>query len=445
MHIITIRKLTKIYKLGQTHTNLLSEKIGNKIYALYRKLRNSDVTENKTDKYQKSDKLENTIYALKNVSFKVQQGEVIGIIGSNGAGKSTLLKILSRITTPTAGTVEMYGRVTSLLEIGTGFHAELTGRENIFLNGSILGMKRFEIKKKFDEIIDFAEISAFVDTPVKRYSSGMYIRLAFAVAAHLESDILIVDEVLAVGDVKFQKKCLGKMEDVAKKGRTVLLVTHNMASVAALCERGIVLDNGNLIYNGSIDRAIAIYMGENESADCGSLHLSDIPKSHRQGNGLITITKIDFFVNGNDLPSEFIICGNSLTIQISYAVFNPLPLKNVNFGICFIDSFNRIVSRLETDLLDANFETISGNGSVLCEIERFPLGEGQYHLEVGVSAQNEIYDYIPNAGSITIQQGDFYKTGRLPPSRQRAFFIAHNWRHVDKAKNLNKDNPSVRN
>jgi len=432
MHIINARKLTKVYKLGQTHTNLLSEKIGNKIHALYRKLVNSDVSENKTDKYQKSDKLENTIYALKDVSFDVEQGEVIGIIGRNGAGKSTLLKILSRITTPTAGTVEMYGRVTSLLEIGTGFHAELTGRENIFLNGSILGMKRLEIKKKFDEIIDFAEISAFVDTPVKRYSSGMYIRLAFAVAAHLESDILIVDEVLAVGDVKFQKKCLGKMEDVAKKGRTVLLVTHNMASVAALCQRGIVLDNGNLIYNGSIDKAIAIYMGENESTDYGSLNLSAIPKSHRQGNGLITITKIDFFVNGNDRPSEFIICGNSLIIQISYTVLNASNCKNVNFGICFIDSFNRIVSRLETDLVNSNFATISVSGSVVCEIEHFPLGEGLYHLEIGVSAQNEICDYIPNAGSITIQQGDFYKTGRLPPLRQRAFFIAHTWRYVER-------------
>lgn len=432
MYSINADNLTKTYQLGQTHTNLLSEKIGVKVYEFYHSLRNHIKNKaNNTNTPKSGIQSKKTIFALKDVSFKIQPGEVVGIIGRNGAGKSTLLKILSRITIPTAGMVEMYGRVASLLEIGTGFHAELTGRENIYLHGSILGMKRKEIKKKFDEIVEFAEIRPFIDTPVKRYSSGMYIRLAFSVAAHLESDILIVDEVLAVGDVKFQTKCLGKMGAVAERGRTVLLVTHNMASVSALCQRGIVLDKGKLIYDGHIDRAVSIYMDANKSNDCGSLDLSAISKSSRKGNGLIKLTGIKFFVNGNHHPSQFIICGQDLAIKIKYSVLNGFVLKNISFGICFIDAFNRIVSRLETDLSDANFKTVSGNGSVVCEIERFPLGEGQYHLEVGVAAQNEVCDYIPNAGSVTIQQGDFYKTGRLPPAKQRTFFMAHSWRQAN--------------
>ena len=199
-------------------------------------------------------------WALKDVSFEVKQGEVVGIIGRNGAGKSTLLKILSRITEPTTGRVEIDGRVASLLEVGTGFHPELTGRENIFLNGAILGMHRAEIKRKFDEIVAFAEVEKFLDTPVKRYSSGMYVRLAFAVAAHLEPEILIVDEVLAVGDAEFQKKCLGKMQDVASGGRTVLFVSHNMAAVQALCGRGMLLKQGRLIFNGQSGEAVKSYL-----------------------------------------------------------------------------------------------------------------------------------------------------------------------------------------
>ena len=202
----------------------------------------------------------NTIWALKDVSFEVQQGEVLGIIGRNGAGKTTLLKILSRVTEPTEGEVRIRGRVGSLLEVGTGFHPELTGRENIFLNGAILGMSKEEIKRKFDEIVSFAEIEKFLDTPVKRYSSGMYVRLAFAVAAHLEPEILIVDEVLAVGDAEFQKKCLGKMGDVAKEGRTVLFVSHNMTAVRTLCGRAIRLDQGRLFIAGEVYQVISEYL-----------------------------------------------------------------------------------------------------------------------------------------------------------------------------------------
>jgi lipopolysaccharide transport system ATP-binding protein len=200
-----------------------------------------------------------TLWALRDVSFEVAPGEVVGVIGGNGAGKSTLLKVLSRITEPTTGRVELYGRVVSLLEVGTGFHAELTGRENVFLNGAILGMKRSEIERKFDEIVAFAEVEKFVDTPVKRYSSGMYLRLAFAVAAHLEPEILIVDEVLAVGDAAFQKKCLGKMEDVSRGGRTVLFVSHNMGAVSNICQSGIVMQRGRVVLRGNVNEAVSYY------------------------------------------------------------------------------------------------------------------------------------------------------------------------------------------
>ncbi|MGA1980106.1 MAG: ABC transporter ATP-binding protein [Sedimentisphaerales bacterium] len=202
-------------------------------------------------------------WALRDISFDVQQGEVLGIIGRNGAGKSTLLKILSRVTTPTKGVVKIKGRVASLLEIGTGFHQELTGRENIYLNGAILGMTKAEIKSKFDDIVDFSGLEKFIDTPVKRYSSGMYVRLAFAVAAHLEPEILLVDEVLAVGDVEFQKKCLGKMEDVAKEGRTILFVSHNMAAIRNLCQRTILIDKGELLMDSATSQVVAHYLNQN--------------------------------------------------------------------------------------------------------------------------------------------------------------------------------------
>jgi ABC-type polysaccharide/polyol phosphate transport system ATPase subunit len=226
-------------------------------------------------------------WALKDVSFEIKRGDVVGIIGRNGAGKSTLLKILSRITEPTTGRVEIKGRVASLLEVGTGFHPELTGRENIFLNGAILGMSHAEIKRKFDEIVAFAEVEKFLDTPVKRYSSGMYVRLAFAVAAHLEPEILVVDEVLAVGDAEFQKKCLGKMQDVAGHGRTVLFVSHNMSAISQLCDKGVVLKNGSLVFEGTVQTAVNLYAARDNKAE-QSVTLSSC--SHETSGGRVYVT-----------------------------------------------------------------------------------------------------------------------------------------------------------
>ncbi|MEP6923025.1 MAG: ABC transporter ATP-binding protein, partial [Pyrinomonadaceae bacterium] len=251
--IIRVENLSKQYKIGaqQKPYSTLRESLTDAVRAPFKGFRNNGNSE------------KTTFWALKDVSFEVNPGEVVGIIGRNGAGKSTLLKILSRITEPTTGKVELYGRVSSLLEVGTGFHHELTGRENIFLNGAILGMKREEIAKKFDEIVDFAEVEDFLDTPVKHYSSGMYMRLAFAVAANLEPEVLIVDEVLAVGDAEFQKKCLGKMKSVSdKEGRTVLFVSHSMPAITKLCNRCILLNKGNTIFDGNVREAVSLYNNE---------------------------------------------------------------------------------------------------------------------------------------------------------------------------------------
>ncbi len=268
--IIRVENLSKQYRLGggQTTYSTLRESIveaARKPFKVFRRDRNQT---------------ENSFWALKNVNFEVSPGEVIGIIGRNGAGKSTLLKILSRITEPTGGKIELYGRVASLLEVGTGFHAELTGRENIFLNGAILGMRQTEIAAKFDEIVAFAEIENFLDTPVKHYSSGMYVRLAFAVAAHLEPEILIVDEVLAVGDAEFQKKCLGKMDEVSKTGRTVLFVSHQMGTVAQLCERTILLQQGAVAMNDKTAAVIDFYVNQNKSK--AAVYTADDLQKHRE-------------------------------------------------------------------------------------------------------------------------------------------------------------------
>ncbi|MFC1579360.1 ABC transporter ATP-binding protein [Thermodesulfobacteriota bacterium] len=267
--VIEVERLSKLYHLGALHnrTNSFREKVG----SLFRN----------TNKPEQDE----TIWALKDITLKVNEGDILGVIGPNGAGKSTLLKILSRITKPTSGEVRINGRVGSLLEVGTGFHPELTGRENIFLNGAILGMRRAEIKRKFDEITSFAEVDKFLDTPVKRYSSGMYVRLAFAVAAHLQPEILLVDEVLAVGDAAFQKKCLNKMEGVAGEGRTILFVSHNIGAVASLCSKAILLNQGKFVKAGSTSDVINAYISEVQGSAksvAAESHFSDNPDKFAQ-------------------------------------------------------------------------------------------------------------------------------------------------------------------
>jgi lipopolysaccharide transport system ATP-binding protein len=306
-------------------------------------------------------------WALKDISFEVKQGDVIGIIGRNGAGKSTLLKILSRITEPTEGRIRIRGRVASLLEVGTGFHPELTGRENIFLNGSILGMSRAEIKTKFDEIVAFAEVEKFLDTPVKRYSSGMYVRLAFAVAAHLEPEILIVDEVLAVGDTEFQKKCLGKMEDVSHSGRTVIFVSHNMAAVTSLTKMSGLLQAGRCVFFGETQEAVGKYLSSIQSQESRYVAQPDADKP--------SITRVEVFCSQ---PGSVHESGASMRIEFDFYHPEPIP------GACL--SF-QIVNQAQVPVLhfrayDHPIEICQGSGAttVVCQIPRLNLNIGQYSL-----------------------------------------------------------------
>ena len=325
---IKVENLSKLYQLGQVGTGTLSHDL-NRFWARVR---------GKEDPYSKigqvndrTKKMEsNFVWALKDINFEVNQGEVLGIIGKNGAGKSTLLKILSKITSPSTGKIYTKGRIASLLEVGTGFHPEMTGRENIFMNGAILGMRKWEIEKNFDDIVEFAGIEAYIDTPVKRYSSGMYVRLAFAVAAYLESEILIVDEVLAVGDADFQKKCIGRMKDVSRNGgRTVLFVSHNLAAVNALCHTGILMDNGRVINHGGIQRAIEFYhsnnKGENERY---KLWETDAPSNHW------CILKSVELINLSDKGNTNITTDDSFAIKVSYRSIQP----NARIGMTVIVS-----------------------------------------------------------------------------------------------------------
>ena len=304
---IKIENLSKMYRIGEKQERYFTfrDTLTNIALAPFRRLR----------RLRKPPKSEEIIWALKDVSFEVKHGEVVGIIGRNGAGKTTLLKILSRITEPTEGHADIHGRVGSLLEVGTGFHPELTGRENIYLNGAILGMKKTEINHKFDEMVDFAEIEKFMDTPVKRYSSGMYVRLAFAVAAHLEPEILLVDEVLSVGDASFQKKCLGKMGDVAKEGRTVLFVSHNMVAVQSLCGRGIRLNDGKIVEEGQTDRVVSNYLKTSFSTSTTEQVWDEIATA--PGNDKVRLRRVCVWpVNGS--PSDQITMQTPLGIEVEY-------------------------------------------------------------------------------------------------------------------------------
>ena len=317
-----------------------------------------------------ADNDETTLWALKDVSFDVQHGEVVGIIGRNGAGKSTLLKILSRITKPTTGSVEIHGRVSSLLEVGAGFHPELTGRENIYLNGAILGMKRAEIDRKFDEIVAFAEIEKFLDTPVKRYSSGMYVRLAFAVAAHLEPEILIVDEVLAVGDAEFQKKCLGKMGDVTKEGRTVLFVSHNMDAVSNVCVKSILLSMGQLELIGATQDVVRHFMGFDQTVACQELHLL---------SRFINIEKIQVLNFAGSL-TDSLKCDEDFALEVWYHVWQ--ELNELAIGLMLINEDGVPILHTSSRSAAQRAALAKGNGVSKVTIPRFLLSPGIYSVFV---------------------------------------------------------------
>lgn len=363
-------------------------------------------------------------WALKDIDFEINQGDLVGIVGNNGAGKSTLLKILSRITPPTTGRIEINGRIASLLEVGTGFHPELTGRQNIFLNGAILGMKKPEIKSKLDEIIAFSGIEEFIDTPVKRYSSGMYVRLAFAVAAHLEPEILIIDEVLAVGDSEFQRKCIGKMESVSQgQGRTVLFVSHNMAIIQSLCQKGIYLKNGRIAATGDIRSVVQEYVAG--SSEHSRQLLAD--RKDRQGNGKVLFQ--DWYLsNMENQRVEVGVSGKGMKINLRYSALHDYH-KNVLFWIQFLHNGSIVFTchnQLESDL----FVLDKKEGIITCTFKKLPLFAGVYTFRLLCKVNGEFADYIDNAGEIHIENGDFFGTGRLPQEKE-GFLIEHSWNKTE--------------
>jgi lipopolysaccharide transport system ATP-binding protein len=366
MKIITVENISKKYVIRhQTNTNnTFRDVIGDKLKRIIGKGKDEGEREE--------------FWALKDVSFDVKEGERVGIIGRNGAGKSTMLKLLSRITEPTEGRISIRGRVASLLEVGTGFHPELSGRENIFLNGVILGMKREEIKKKFDEIVDFAEVEKFLDTPVKRFSSGMYVRLAFAVAAHLEPEILMVDEVLAVGDAEFQKKCIGKMNDVSKAGRTIIFVSHNMGAIEQLCSRTIVLRQGEKIFDGETQEGINIYLRKNEKvfSNEAEVDLTGYPDRDTMGN-TARINRIKLLNDEGQVTNEFKM-SEDISVEIE-TQFNE-TVKDPIFDLTVTNSIGQYISNIRSDW--EGFHNQDSNGIVKTRIilKNPPLTPGVYFL-----------------------------------------------------------------
>ena len=408
--IIKVENLSKQYRLGTIGTGTLSHDITRWWYNLrgkedpYLKIGESN------DRTSKGES--DYVWALKDINFEVKPGEILGIIGKNGAGKSSLLKLLSRVTAPTTGSITCHGRIASLLEVGTGFHPELTGRENIYLNGAILGMTKKEIASKFDEIVEFAGCQKYIETPVKRYSSGMYVRLAFAVAAHLEPDILVVDEVLAVGDAEFQKKAIGKMKSVSEEGgRTVLFVSHNMASIKALCSRAILLSNGTISHDGSVNSIIEQYLSSNiiQTKEINILDRTDI-----SGSKKIIFTEVKTFRQNIETNSFY--STDSINIVFKYEMLEKVNPKNLTFVITFYDNNDSLVLRFDTREILTDFSNMKTHGEINLQIPKFSMREGDYFMKIwlsenGVAPENCLFA-LDNVIKIEIMESDFWNIGK---------------------------------
>ncbi len=368
--------------------------------------------------------LEDSIWALRNISFEVMRGEVVGVIGRNGAGKSTLLKILSRITEPTEGYADIYGRVGSLLEVGTGFHPELTGRENIHLNGAILGMSKDEIQDRFDQIVDFSEISNFIDTPVKHYSSGMYVRLAFSVAAHLEPEILLIDEVLAVGDIAFQKKCLGKMGAVAEEGRTVLFVSHNMGLIQSLCERGILIEGGRIMADGDVSDVVARYLRLMEKHSSEDLE----KREDRRGVGAVRSIDVGVLDTANGTTS---ILRSGSPAQFSVTVSGRVPDMDCSFAI--YDHLGQPITAFKSSMESPQDVETTENGTqstFVCEVDELLLLPGRYRLDVSIMGDDRLQDFLQAALLFDVVDGKISGRPAREGGRRDGRFrvsIPHRW------------------
>lgn len=418
--VITVENLSKKYTIGhqkQGEYKTFRDTLSNGVKHLYQRFHHP--ISPSPEKIETEE-----FWALKDINFEVKQGDRVGIIGRNGAGKSTLLKILSRITQPTTGRILIKGRIASLLEVGTGFHPELTGRENIYLNGAILGMTKNDIKMRFDEIVTFAEIEKFLDTPVKRYSSGMYVRLAFAVAAHLEPEILLVDEVLAVGDTQFQKKCLGKMEQIGGEGRTVLFVSHNMATVQFLCSCGILLKGGQVGYGGTVKETINSYLSAIEEK---TIQRSIGLRKDRKGGEVFRFQKVDFIDSETGIKKYIIHSGQNISVKIKYSCHADKPLHDIVVSIGLYTLSGTFLFSCRSDATGNLFSIFPGEGCLTCQIPKWPLNTGRYFFNLMAVVQNTTLDWIKEAGFINVEAGDYYGSGKLPAHSYQGVFIDFHW------------------
>jgi lipopolysaccharide transport system ATP-binding protein len=416
--IIRIKNLSKRYKITQQQGGYvaLRDVLTNVAKSPFRFAK--DKAKKITGKAGKEE-----FWALKNINLDIEKGEIIGVIGRNGAGKSTLLKILSEITAPTDGEIEINGTVASLLEVGTGFHPELTGRENIFLNGAILGMSKEEIVKKFDKIVEFAGVQKFLDTPVKRYSTGMTVRLAFSVTAHLEPEILLIDEVLAVGDTEFQKKCMGKMDEVTKTaGRTILFVSHNMDAILKLCTKTVLLENGVIKMFDETKKVIDAYLeGSPLTLDNKTME----KRQDRGGKGHVKITGF-YIENHEGIEEKNVILGKKYRFCIKYESSKNLTPKNLSVAIDIQDQNNKPIIYVSTKYTKQNFDIAPNKGVIKCEInQKFPLREGLYNISIGLVADGNLQDYYKRLTSFEVKQGDFYNNGFK--DNYGLINIEHNW------------------
>lgn len=401
--------VSKHYRLGQSRGDTMLRE------ALVRLLKKP---------FHRREQAGETIWALNDLSFSVQAGEVVGIIGRNGAGKSTLLKVLSRITYPTSGTVDVQGRIASLLEVGTGFHEELTGRENVYLNGSIMGLKKREIEARIDAIVAFAGVEAFLDTPIKRYSSGMRMRLGFAVAAHLEPDVLLVDEVLAVGDIQFQKKCLDTMRDLRTGGRTVLLVSHNMAAVENLCQRTIWIDSGRVRMDGPTGQVVRAYMSTFAAAGHGAADLESIES--RTGHGEARFTHLEF-LDPQGVPTHYVRSGDHLVVRVHFRVHTVIHDLWVGIEVN-TDSGIRLTA---TNNWATGFHVPSvspGESYMDLEIDCLTLMPGRYYLSLWLGKFHHLHDGLQNCVTMDVEPSDYYGTGRGVDSAFGLVFLPCRWK-----------------
>ena len=413
---IKVENISKIYRIGlkqemhdsfaRTVLEFLRSPLKN--YRKYRSLYQFDDIESINDSNSGTGSSD-IIWALRDVCFEVEQREVVGIIGKNGAGKSTLLKILSRITDPTRGRAEMDGRISSLLEVGTGFHQELTGRENVYLNGTILGLKKKEVDSKYDEIVDFSGVEKFIDTPVKRYSSGMKVRLAFSVAAHLEPEIFLVDEVLAVGDAEFQKKCLRAMDDMRSGGRTVIFISHHMAAVENLCPRVIWLDNGQVRQDGDAREVIKAYLSSFAQVQETGFDLCNM--ENRGGNGAIRYTRIEF-LNSDRQPQKLLRSGDTMIARLHYHAEK--HVRNPHFALELFTEFGTKITSFNT--WASGFEIPSlppGDGYIELEVDSLNIVGRRCYISLWVaSAGNLWYDRLDHCATLDVEASDFYQSGR---------------------------------